>query len=265
MAPLTKEVTLSHGKTRYLESGSGEPVILIHGAGITGGADDWRPAMDKFGTGFRFLAPDYFGWPPSDPPLHGTQAFPGMTDYIREFQDVLGLKSSHVIGATMGGWTAGLLAYESPNRVDKLILTGNPGFHGAANARLGQGSAPAEDAVKKHLDNIMASSPESERAALAKEKADRAAEPDYMDLYNSMMLTMADIENRARFNLLRRLPHFQSATFFLLGREDPTSGKGEELVKLTPNSRYYVIEEGGHQIHYENAQEFCEHALDFLS
>lgn len=264
MATTTKEVTLSHGKTRYLESGSGEPVILIHGAGITGGADDWRPALDLFGNQFRFLAPDYFGWPPSDPPLPLTQAFPGMTDYLREFQDALGLKSSHVIGATMGGWIGGLFAYESPSRVDKVILTGNPGFHGAANARLGQGGVPEEENVKKHLDNMMASSPESERAALAKEKVSRASEPGYMDAFNGMMLTMAAIENRARFNLTRRLPHFESPTFFLLGRHDPTSEKAEELVKLTPNSRYYIIEEGGHQIHYEQPEEFCENTLDFL-
>lgn len=264
MAIASKEVTLSHGKTRYLESGSGEPVILIHGAGITGGADDWRPALDRFGTQYRFLAPDYFGWPPSDPPLSGTQAFTGMTDYIREFQDVLGLKSSHVIGATMGGWIGGLFAYESPNRVDKLILTGNPGFHGAANARLGQGGVPEEENVRKHLDNVMGSASEADRDALAKEKVRKASEPGHMDAYNSMMLTMADLENRKRFNLIRRLPHITAPTLFLLGRHDPTSEKAEELIKLTLGSRYYVIEEGGHQIHYENSEEFCENALDFL-
>src|SRR2546428_13023436 len=113
--------------------------------------------MEKYGSGFGSGAPDSFGGPHRNPPLHGTQAFPGMTDFIREFQDVLGLKSSHIIGATMGGWTGGLFAYESPNRCDKVILTGNPGFHGAANARLGQGSAPDAEAGQKHLDHIIKS------------------------------------------------------------------------------------------------------------
>ena len=43
-----------------------------------------------------------------------------MTDFIREFQDALNIRSSHVIGATKGGWIAGLFAYESPNRVTSL-------------------------------------------------------------------------------------------------------------------------------------------------
>lgn len=261
----TREVTLSHGKTRYLEQGSGHPVILIHGAGITGGADDFRPALAQLGTGYRFLAPDYFGWPPSDPPLPSTQAFPGMVDYIREFQDALGIVSSHIVGCTMGGWIAGLLAYESPNRVDKLCMTGNPGFHGAANARLGQGGVPEYERVREHLGNIMVGASDSEKDALAKEKVARASEPGYMDAYNSMMLTMADLENRKRFNLIRRLPYITAPTFFLLGRHDPTADKADELTKLVKGSKSYVIEEGGHQIHYEQPEEFSKELLAFLA
>lgn len=264
MAITTKEATLSHGKARYLEVGSGEPVILIHGAGITGGADDWRPAMERFGTQYHFLAPDYFGWPPSDAPMPDTQAFSAMTDYIREFQDVLGLKSSHVIGATMGGWTAGMLAYESAARVDKLVMTGNPGFHGSDNDRLGTGGVPAKEAVIKHLTSLMPNASAAEIEALAKQKVAKASESGYMDAYNSMMKTMADHANRKRFNLMRKLPHITAPSLFVLGRHDPTAEMAEQLVKALPGSRFHVIESGGHQVHYEQPEEFCENVLDFL-
>ena len=46
-----REVTLSHGKTRYLEAGTGAPVILLHGVSASGGADDWRPAIQHLGAG----------------------------------------------------------------------------------------------------------------------------------------------------------------------------------------------------------------------
>ena len=62
----TKEVTLSHGKTRYLEAGTGHPLILIHGVSVVGGADDFRPAIDLLSPHYRVLAPDMLGWPPSD-------------------------------------------------------------------------------------------------------------------------------------------------------------------------------------------------------
>src|SRR5438876_10150696 len=186
-----KEVTLSHGKTRYLESGSGAPVVLIHGVAVAGGADDWRPALDQLGTSYRFLAPDVIGFPPSDT-RENLDAFPYMTDFIREFQDALGLQSSHIIGATMGGWIAGLFAYESPNRVDKLIMTGNPGFHGAANDRLASLEPPTEEQTRRALERVAGTLSEPEREALVREKMAKAAEPGYFAAFDKMMKTMAD-------------------------------------------------------------------------
>lgn len=262
-AVASKEVSLSHGKTRYLDVGSGEPVILIHGVAVAGGADDWRPALEHLGTGYRFLAPDMIGFPPGDT-RDNLDAFPYMVDFIREFQDGLGIGSSHVIGATMGGWIAGLFAYESPNRVDKLIMTGNPGFHGAANNRLAEFQVPSEDGVRKALEKVAPMLSESEREALVQAKVAKLSEPGYGEAHGKMMKTMANPENRSRFNLLRRLPHITTPTFFLLGRHDPTSEHGEELKALVPGSRLYVIETGGHQIHYENSPEFSQQVLDFL-
>ena len=80
-----------------------------------------------------------------------------------------------------------------------------------------------------------------------------------------MMKTMADGANRSRFNLIRRLPHIKSPTLFLLGRHDPTSEQADQLQRLNPGSRVVIIEDGGHQIHYENTAEFCKAVIDFLA
>src|SRR6266516_4259283 len=157
----SKEVTLSHGKTRYLEAGTGHPVILLHGAAVSGGADDFRPVIDRLSSRYRVLAPDFINWPPGDA-RPNVDAFPYMTDHIREFQDALGLKSSHIVGATMGGWIAGLFAYESPNRVDKLVMTGNPGFHGAPNDRLATLEPPNEEQVRRSIERVSAGMSQSE-------------------------------------------------------------------------------------------------------
>lgn len=260
---VSKEVTLNHGVTRYLEQGTGHPVILLHGAGVAGGADDFRPALAHLGRGYRFLAPDFLTWPPSDG-RSKLDAFPYLTDQIREFQNALGIKSAHVLGATMGGWIAGLLAYESPQRVDKLIMTGNPGFHGAHNDNLAQFKVPSEEQVRDALKKVTPGMSDMEREALAQAKIKKMAEPGYGDAHGEMMKTMADHANRIRFSLLPRLPYITAPTFFLLGRHDPTSETGDKLQAMVPGSRLYVIESGGHQIHYENAEEFSKQTLDFL-
>src|SRR2546426_10466995 len=60
-----KSVTLRHGRTRYIEAGTGHPLILLHISSIEGGADDSLPVLDILSSRFRVLAPDLLGWPPS--------------------------------------------------------------------------------------------------------------------------------------------------------------------------------------------------------
>lgn len=262
-ATVSKEVTLSHGKTRYLEAGTGHPVILLHGAAVAGGADDFRPVLDRLGARYRALAPDFIGWPPSDARAN-VDAFPYMTDEVREFQDALGLKRSHIVGATMGGWIAGLFAYESPDRVDKLVMTGNPGFHGAANNRLAEYQIPSEERVREAIRKVASTLTESEQEDLVQEKLRKLHEPGHAEAYGQMMKTMADPANRSRFNLLRRLPTFSMPTLLLLGKGDPSSEHGEELQRLVPGSRLHIIQDGAHQVHYENTEEFCKAVSEFL-
>jgi pimeloyl-ACP methyl ester carboxylesterase len=259
----TKEVELSHGKTRYLEAGTGHPVVLIHGVALAGGADDWRPAIEHLSPHYRILAPDMIGWPPGDT-YANMDAFPYLTDFVREFQDALGLKSSHIIGATMGGWIAGLFAYESPNRVDKLVMTGNPGFHGAPNDRLANLEPPDEEQVRRAISRVSPMLSTEEQETLVAEKVKKIEEPGYHDAFAKMMKTMADHENRRRFNLIRRLPLVTAPTLFLLGRGDPSSEVAAQLASVTPGSKVVIIEDGAHQVHYENAERFSKEVVDFL-
>jgi len=259
----SKEIALSHGRTRYLEAGTGHPVILLHGAGIAGGADDYRPAIELLSQKYRVLAPDFPNWPPGDPKTN-MQAFPGMTDFLREFQDALGLKSSHIVGATMGGWIAGLLAYESPNRVDKLVMTGNPGFHGSANNNLASWNPPTDDKIEAAVALVTPALSDSERNSLTQEKKRLINDPDYAEAFRSMMSTMGNPQNRKEFNLLRRMPHITSPTLLLLGRGDPSSKTADELQALIPGSKLVIIEDGAHQVHYENTEQFSKVITEFL-
>ena len=54
-------------------------------------------------------------------------SFAYIVDFVREFQDALGIERSNIVGHSMGGWLASLFAYESPNRVNKLVLVGSGG------------------------------------------------------------------------------------------------------------------------------------------
>ena len=53
-----KYVELSHGRTRYLEAGTGEPTILLHGVGFTAGGDSWFLNIGPLSEKVRVLAVD---------------------------------------------------------------------------------------------------------------------------------------------------------------------------------------------------------------
>ena len=121
-----KYVELIHGKTRYLESGTGDPTILIHGVGFAGGADNWRLNIGPLSKKLRILAIDCLGWGKGDR-VDREYSFAYLVDHVREFQDALGLEKTNIVGHSMGGWIASVFAYESPNRVNKLVLAASGG------------------------------------------------------------------------------------------------------------------------------------------
>ena len=139
-----KSVSLSHGTTHYVEAGTGYPVIMLHGSMIYQGGVDWLPCLDPIAAKFRVIAPDFLGWPAGDT-RPNMDAFPSLVDFVREFQDALEITSSHLVGTSMGGWIAGLVAYESPDRVGKCVQTGHNGFNASPNAGMTNYDQPPSD------------------------------------------------------------------------------------------------------------------------
>ena len=50
-----KSVQLSHGRTDYIDAGSGYPVIMLHGSMIYQGGVDWLPCMPQIAAKLRVL------------------------------------------------------------------------------------------------------------------------------------------------------------------------------------------------------------------
>ena len=98
-------VTLSHGRTRYLSAGAGQPVLLLHGAGFISGAHSWLPVISGLAENFHVIAPDMLGWGPGDQ-LTTPYSFGYLVDFVREFQDALGLNPASVWAIR---WAAGSL------------------------------------------------------------------------------------------------------------------------------------------------------------
>jgi 2-hydroxy-6-oxonona-2,4-dienedioate hydrolase len=121
-----KYVDVAGVRTRYLEAGSGDPFVLVHGGefGRMANANAWDMVIDRLAAkGYHVYALDKIGNGFSDHPDAGADLVIGLTvDHLKGFFDTLGIKSAHIAGHSRGGYTVTKLALDFPERVKTLVI-----------------------------------------------------------------------------------------------------------------------------------------------
>lgn len=93
----------SDGAIHYERSGSGEPMVLLHGLGS--GLRIWDPVLRWLTTSFDVIAVDLPGH--GDSPVSHDGVDPaGFARVLANFMDELGIATAHLVGNSLGGWTA---------------------------------------------------------------------------------------------------------------------------------------------------------------
>jgi pimeloyl-ACP methyl ester carboxylesterase len=119
--PATKEVEANGAKMSYVEDGSGEAVVFVHGAVSDPRA--WEPIREEIAAEYRFLAPTlrYFGtgeWPDQGERFDlATHA-----DDIAAFIKALDVGPVHLVGWSYGANVAMAAALENPDLVQSRFL-----------------------------------------------------------------------------------------------------------------------------------------------
>ena len=119
--------TVDAGRIHYLAAGDpdAEPVILLHG--VSTSAATWIPLVPALTDEYRLIAPDRPGRGLSGAPSYrGRDLRQFLVGYLLELFDALDLDRAHVVGNSLGGLQAFLLAIDH-DRVDRLCLVGAPG------------------------------------------------------------------------------------------------------------------------------------------
>ncbi len=108
----------------YRVTGSGQPVVLLHG--LWNSSRIWQSTLETFRTSYQLYAPDL--------PGHG-QSPPRFPWRLREIAALLGvwmrsleMAPATVVGHSMGGALAMLLAATEPKLVQRLVLVNAVGL-----------------------------------------------------------------------------------------------------------------------------------------
>jgi pimeloyl-ACP methyl ester carboxylesterase len=148
-----KFVTVDGLKLRYIEAGSGPPLLLLHGASLGSSADVFLrnlPPLAK--AGFRAIAFDFPGFGLSDTPSDHSAAYRRAS--ILKFMDALGLEKAALIGHSQSGGPAIQTALQAPDRVSHVVVLGTGSLLPPLDdAKKGGG---AEAAVQQRLERRMA-------------------------------------------------------------------------------------------------------------
>lgn len=138
------------GPIEYAVAGSGQPVLLVHGAG--GGFDQGLMlGAALVERGYRVIAMSRFGYLRT--PLPDDASAAAQADAHACLLDALGIPRAGVVGASAGAPSALQLAIRHPQRVGKLVLMVPAAFvprpPGEAPVRVPPGVAPLFDTALK--------------------------------------------------------------------------------------------------------------------
>ena len=116
-------VTSDEVKLYYEEVGQGTPILFVHE--FAGDHRSWEPQLREFGRRYRCITYAARGYKPSDVPSD-----PAAYTYMHVMRDALSvldhlqIDRAHLIGLSMGGYTALQVALNHPGRVQSLVLVG---------------------------------------------------------------------------------------------------------------------------------------------
>ncbi|MBS0576282.1 MAG: alpha/beta fold hydrolase [Proteobacteria bacterium] len=113
-------------------------IVLVHG--FTGSKENWLPVMRELAGEFRLIAPDLPGWGESERQPGGDYGVEAQVERLARFLDALPAIIGRdgppdlLVGHSMGGQIAGLLAARHPHRVSRLLLMSAAGVEFDVNA-----------------------------------------------------------------------------------------------------------------------------------
>jgi pimeloyl-ACP methyl ester carboxylesterase len=115
------------GTIGYRESGTGSPVVFVHGVGVNG--DLWRNVAPPLATDHRCIVPDLpFGSHSEPLRADADLSLPGMARIVADFVAALDLDDVAIVANDTGGAVSQWLVGHQPERIERLVLTSCDAF-----------------------------------------------------------------------------------------------------------------------------------------
>ena len=242
----------------------GEPVMLIQGLGADSGS--WLLQRFPFGGSYRCVAPDNRGAGRSDVP-DGPYSLEVMATDLIAVLDAEGIDSAHIVGVSMGGILAQILAVRYPERVRSLTLSCTACHHHRWRIELLE--EWAEVASSAGMAGFMGDGLRwivGSRSLRRFWPAMRLFGPIAFDISAKAFVAQVEAILAMDDALRGELVNLDVPTLVIVGSQDVLTplGDSEELAALIPGARLAVVRGGAHGFMVEKASTFNATVLGFL-
>jgi len=270
--------TSSNPSTSYIYEGAGkQTIILVHG--LASNAGFWRYNISELSKYFRVIAVDLPGYGKSQKGAY-PYSMSFYADQIKNVADELGLKKFIYIGHSMGGQIGIIFSLKYPERLEKLVLASPAGIE---EFQKGEGDwlrsvitlsgvkNTPEEIVRRNLANNFYNWCDKwewmveERVRMSKAKG-------FDEFAYSVVRSVNGMLDEPTFNKLDKI---SVPTLIIYGKYDwlipnPYLNPGFSAdvfsygAEMIPNCELFEIDNCGHMVQIEKAEEFNRKVIEFI-
>ena len=259
----------------YEETGAGTPVVFVHE--FAGDYRTWEPQMRAFARSHRCVTFSARGYPPSDVPSDPARYGQDIAraDVIA-VMDALGIDRAHVVGHSMGAYTALHVGIKHPQRCISVTAAGCGWGSVADPAARGAMRQLAADTAKMFTEKGIAAA-----AALYADGPTRQAHKhkdprgyaefarmlaEHSALGQALTMSMLQARRPTLWDMEADLQRFSVPLLVIVGDEDDSCLEGSLFLKRTaPTAGLLVIPRSGHTITSEEPAAFNAALADFFA
>ena len=232
------------GKFKYIEEGTGEPLVLLHG--LFGALSNFKDLVEHFRHVNRVIVPIL---PLFDLDILHTSVG-GLAKFVHKFLEAKDLNQIHLLGNSLGGHVALVHTLKHPERIRSLLLKGSSGLfeNGMGDTYPRRGDY---DYIKKKTELTF-----YDPKTATKELVDEVFEITRNRLKVIKIIALA--KSAIRNNLGEELNSIKQPTLLIWGQNDTITPPfvAREFHRLIPNSELHFIDKCGHAPMMEQPAEF---------
>ncbi|WP_291725896.1 alpha/beta fold hydrolase [Bernardetia sp.] len=243
-------VSINGSMIHYREEGTGQPLILLHGAfSSLHTFEGWVKLLAKK---YRVISIDLPGFGLTGAISEDDYCFENYMTYLNIFLDRLEIEKCYLAGNSLGGWIAWEYALRHQEQIEKLVLISSAGFVDEASiptpfklAKLPVFGKIFKYALQRPIFEKFVREVYCEQSVVCEETIDR-----YFDFFtrDCNMEAFFNIINQELHDNTEKLKNLYTPTLIIWGKEDAwlPAENARRFSELLPNNRMLIYSDVGH-------------------